>query len=74
MTVALDWAPLAQALAADLRAKGAIRSEKVAAAIEAVVPGICSSPGTTPPGGTHQSTPPSPPTSCWNSPTPTAAS
>ncbi|MCZ1012210.1 protein-L-isoaspartate O-methyltransferase family protein [Streptomyces lydicus] len=36
MTTALDWMPKAQALAAELRAKNAIRSEPVAAAIEAV--------------------------------------
>ncbi|MER0476821.1 methyltransferase domain-containing protein [Streptomyces sp. Edi2] len=36
MTAILDWAPKAQALAAELRAKNAIRSETVAAAIEAV--------------------------------------
>ncbi|MEU6406773.1 methyltransferase domain-containing protein [Streptomyces sp. NPDC046985] len=36
MTTTADWAPMAQALAADLRAKNAIRSDAVAAAIEAV--------------------------------------
>lgn len=36
MTTTLDWAPMAQALAADLRATGAVRSDAVAAAIEEV--------------------------------------
>jgi protein-L-isoaspartate(D-aspartate) O-methyltransferase len=36
MTTTLDWAPRAQALTADLRAKNALRSEPVAAAIETV--------------------------------------
>ncbi|WP_432252277.1 protein-L-isoaspartate O-methyltransferase family protein [Streptomyces sp. HNM1019] len=36
MTPTVDWAPRAQALAADLRAKNAIRSDAVAHAIEAV--------------------------------------
>ncbi|MBL1116784.1 methyltransferase domain-containing protein [Streptomyces sp. 110] len=36
MTATVDWAPKAQALAADLRAKNAIRSDTVAHAIQAV--------------------------------------
>ncbi|MFE2936594.1 protein-L-isoaspartate O-methyltransferase [Streptomyces sp. NPDC059278] len=36
MTVTVDWAPMAHALAADLRAKDAIRSDTVAAAVEQV--------------------------------------
>ncbi|MFF3730197.1 protein-L-isoaspartate O-methyltransferase [Streptomyces sp. NPDC002476] len=36
MTVTVDWVPMARALTADLRARGAIRSDAVAAAIEAV--------------------------------------
>ncbi|MFE2675356.1 protein-L-isoaspartate O-methyltransferase family protein [Streptomyces hygroscopicus] len=36
MTTTVDWAPKAHALAADLRTKGAIRSDTVAHAIEAV--------------------------------------
>ncbi|MCB5908457.1 protein-L-isoaspartate O-methyltransferase family protein [Streptomyces pinistramenti] len=36
MTTTLDWTPRAQALTADLRTKNALRSETVAAAIEAV--------------------------------------
>ncbi|MFF4179752.1 protein-L-isoaspartate O-methyltransferase [Streptomyces sp. NPDC001750] len=36
MTVTVDWVPMARALTTDLRAKGAIRSDAVAAAIEAV--------------------------------------